>query len=55
MLIDVDHFKAYNDCYGHQAGDRCLSDVGAAIRTAVRRRPLDMVARYGGEDRKSVV
>jgi len=50
MLIDVDHFKAYNDCYGHQAGDRCLSDVGAAIRAAVRRRPLDMVARYGGEE-----
>ena len=50
MLIDVDHFKAYNDCYGHQAGDRCLSDVGAAIRAAVRRRPLDVVARYGGEE-----
>ncbi len=50
LLIDVDHFKAYNDRYGHQAGDRCLRDVGAAIRAAVRRRPLDVVARYGGEE-----
>jgi len=50
LLIDIDHFKAYNDRYGHQAGDRCLREVAAAIRAAVRRRPLDVVARYGGEE-----
>ena len=50
LLIDIDHFKAYNDCYGHQAGDRCLKDVASAISSAARRRPLDMVARYGGEE-----
>lgn len=50
LLIDIDHFKAYNDRYGHQAGDRCLKQVATAISNAVRRRPLDMVARYGGEE-----
>jgi diguanylate cyclase (GGDEF)-like protein len=50
LLIDIDHFKAYNDRYGHQEGDRCLRDVAAAIRGAARRRPLDVVARYGGEE-----
>jgi diguanylate cyclase (GGDEF)-like protein len=50
MLIDIDHFKAYNDGYGHQAGDRCLREVAAAIHHAARRRPLDVVARYGGEE-----
>jgi diguanylate cyclase (GGDEF)-like protein len=50
LLIDIDHFKAYNDHYGHQAGDRCLRQVAAGIRAAVRRRPLDVVARYGGEE-----
>jgi len=50
MLIDIDHFKAYNDRYGHQAGDRCLKEVAAAIRNAAPRRPLDVVARYGGEE-----
>ncbi len=50
LLIDIDHFKAYNDRYGHQAGDRCLQEVAATIRAAVRRRPLDVVARYGGEE-----
>jgi diguanylate cyclase (GGDEF)-like protein len=50
LLIDIDHFKAYNDCYGHQAGDSCLKQVATAIRGAVQRRPLDMVARYGGEE-----
>jgi len=50
MLIDVDHFKAFNDRYGHQEGDRCLREVAAAVRGAARRRPLDVVARYGGEE-----
>ncbi len=50
LLIDIDHFKAYNDRYGHQEGDRCLREVAAAIRAAARRRPLDVVARYGGEE-----
>jgi diguanylate cyclase (GGDEF)-like protein len=50
LLIDIDHFKAYNDRYGHQQGDRCLREVAAAVRAAARRRPLDVVARYGGEE-----
>jgi diguanylate cyclase (GGDEF)-like protein len=50
VLIDIDHFKAFNDRYGHQAGDQCLRDVAVAVRRASRRRPLDLVARYGGEE-----
>jgi diguanylate cyclase (GGDEF)-like protein len=50
LLIDIDHFKAFNDRYGHQAGDKCLRDVAAAVGRAARRRPLDLVARYGGEE-----
>lgn len=48
-LIDIDFFKAYNDIYGHQAGDQCLTRVAQAIAT-VARRPLDLTARYGGEE-----
>ena len=49
ILVDIDHFKLYNDYYGHQAGDACLQQVGAAMRRAAMR-PQDMVARYGGEE-----
>jgi diguanylate cyclase (GGDEF)-like protein len=49
IMGDVDHFKRYNDTYGHQRGDECLKAVAAAMRTAARRK-VDMVARYGGEE-----
>ncbi len=49
ILCDVDHFKAYNDTYGHQAGDICLYNVAQAMVT-VSHRSSDRVARYGGEE-----
>ncbi|MEX1993706.1 MAG: GGDEF domain-containing protein [Steroidobacteraceae bacterium] len=48
LMIDVDHFKAYNDRYGHQAGDEVLRRVAQAVRLAAR--SSDVVARYGGEE-----
>jgi diguanylate cyclase (GGDEF)-like protein len=48
-MIDVDHFKRYNDAFGHQAGDVALSRIGALIQEFARR-PLDLAARYGGEE-----
>ncbi len=49
VVIDIDHFKLYNDCYGHQVGDDCIKAVADVLATAASR-PLDMVARYGGEE-----
>jgi diguanylate cyclase (GGDEF)-like protein len=49
LLVDIDHFKAYNDYYGHQAGDECLKHVARALVYCARR-PLDFTARYGGEE-----
>jgi diguanylate cyclase (GGDEF)-like protein/PAS domain S-box-containing protein len=49
LLLDIDHFKMFNDKYGHQAGDDCLRDVARAAAGAVKR-PEDFVARYGGEE-----
>ena len=55
IMIDIDYFKAYNDKYGHIAGDDCLRRVSSALREAARRRPLDFVARYGGEELVAVL
>jgi len=55
IMIDIDCFKAYNDRYGHVAGDDCLRRVSSALRDAARRRPLDFVARYGGEELVAVL
>ena len=49
LLIDLDHFKPYNDLYGHQAGDSCLRYVAQLVQRYARR-PLDLAARYGGEE-----
>jgi diguanylate cyclase (GGDEF)-like protein len=49
IMIDVDHFKLYNDSYGHPEGDRCLKTIARTIQTSLRR-PDDFVARYGGEE-----
>lgn len=48
-VLDVDHFKRYNDRYGHELGDRALRKVARAIESCLRR-PMDMVGRIGGEE-----
>jgi diguanylate cyclase (GGDEF)-like protein len=47
-MVDIDHFKLYNDHYGHLGGDACLSQVAKTMATSVR--GYDLVARYGGEE-----
>ena len=49
VLVDIDHFKRYNDLYGHQAGDDCIKQVAEVLASAAKR-PLDFCARYGGEE-----
>jgi diguanylate cyclase (GGDEF)-like protein len=49
IMIDIDHFKPFNDNYGHQAGDDCLAIVSKTLKEAMCR-PNDIVARYGGEE-----
>lgn len=49
LMIDIDHFKDYNDYYGHQQGDACLIQVAAEL-AAMLKRPTDLLARYGGEE-----
>lgn len=49
LLLDIDHFKKFNDTLGHQAGDACLKRIAGCLRHLVRR-PTDCIARYGGEE-----
>jgi diguanylate cyclase (GGDEF)-like protein len=49
LLFDIDYFKHYNDCYGHQLGDECLKSIAQALQQTLCR-PADLLARYGGEE-----
>jgi diguanylate cyclase (GGDEF)-like protein len=54
LLMDIDHFKRYNDCYGHRAGDDCLKEVAQAL-VGECERGSDFIARYGGEEFAAVL
>jgi diguanylate cyclase (GGDEF)-like protein len=54
LLMDIDHFKRYNDCYGHRAGDECLKKVAQTLVTQCQRGG-DFIARYGGEEFAAVL
>ncbi len=49
LLFDIDYFKRYNDCYGHQSGDNCLTAIAQTVKQILCR-PADLIARYGGEE-----
>lgn len=50
IMLDIDFFKLFNDCYGHQDGDKCLTNVARVIGQVSARRAADLAARYGGEE-----
>lgn len=49
LLIDIDHFKQYNDTYGHLEGDRCLQEIATTLKASLKR-SSDFIARWGGEE-----
>jgi len=49
VMIDIDYFKQYNDCYGHMQGDECLKQVAKSLREGLKRE-IDLISRYGGEE-----
>lgn len=49
LMIDIDHFKGFNDRYGHPRGDECIQEVAGVLRAAAHR-PADLACRYGGEE-----
>ncbi len=50
LMLDVDHFKQYNDIYGHVAGDKCLHEVADCMRAGLAALPSSVTGRYGGEE-----
>ncbi len=49
LMVDIDYFKEYNDCYGHQRGDECLQMIAKVLKSCIQR-PGEIAARYGGEE-----